>query len=182
MQSQTAKSVVLHDRGGEVMLQRNVGVNQKQASLSRCAFTLVELLVVLAIIAIMVGLLLPAVQAAHEVARRVQCQNNLHQIGLALHNYHGAFRRSPPQRTRNGFHGGAIFTLSYIDNQNVRDAYRMSYRWNSPQNADGRWAASNDYAHWGSVGSVSDGRADQITDFLSWFDERMGAGRFSRCV
>jgi len=159
------------------VLQRTVDVNLKQASSSRCAFTLVELLVVLAIIAIMVGLLLPAVQADREAARRVQCQNNLHQIGLALHNYHGAFRRFPPQRTRNGFHGWAIFTLPHIENQNVRDVYRMSYRWNAPQNvdavyamvptfqcpssrlsgtgrthvADGRWAASNDYAPIGAV-------------------------------
>ena len=103
-------------------------------------FTLVELLVVLAIIAILVGLLLPAVQAAREAARRVQCKNNLHQIGLALHNYHGAFRRFPPQRTRNGFHGWAIFTLPYIENQNVREAYRMTYRWSSPQNAEAVYA------------------------------------------
>lgn len=61
----------------------------------RSAFTLVELLVVIAIIGILVGLLLPAVQAAREAARRVSCQNNLHQIGVALHNYHSAFRQLP---------------------------------------------------------------------------------------
>ncbi len=71
-------------------------ISQKVGRAAHSGFTLVELLVVIAIIGILVGLLLPAVQAAREAARRMQCSNNILQVGVALHNYEMAHRKLPP--------------------------------------------------------------------------------------
>jgi prepilin-type N-terminal cleavage/methylation domain-containing protein/prepilin-type processing-associated H-X9-DG protein len=102
----------------------------------RPGFTLIELLVAIAIISVLIALLLPAVQAAREAARRVQCVNNLKQIGLALHNYHEANQTFPPgaidtrlvtgSTIANGGFGVLARLLPYLEQSALYDAQNFS--------------------------------------------------------
>lgn len=92
--------------------------------LPRRGFTLIELLVVIAIIGTLVALLLPAVQAAREAARRAQCSNNVRQLGLALHNFYSAFDGFPTT-TVNPTHNWGAQLLPYFEQGNLFNAYNM---------------------------------------------------------
>ncbi|MCP4508676.1 MAG: DUF1559 domain-containing protein, partial [Fuerstiella sp.] len=99
-------------------------MRQRHRAFHRHGFTLIELLVVIAIIAILIALLLPAVQQAREAARRTQCNNNLKQIGLALHNYHDVHKTFPPGWVDQTFGtssnwGWAVYLLPQIEQANL---------------------------------------------------------------
>ncbi|WP_430438369.1 DUF1559 domain-containing protein [Neorhodopirellula lusitana] len=109
----------------------------------RSAFTLVELLVVIAIIGVLVGLLLPAVQAAREAMRRASCQNNLHQIGLGLHNYHAAFGKFPPgaievrPQVANGKqYAWSAFILPHLEQAALAERIDFNRPFDDPANLD----------------------------------------------
>jgi prepilin-type N-terminal cleavage/methylation domain-containing protein/prepilin-type processing-associated H-X9-DG protein len=102
----------------------------------RSGFTLVELLVVIAIIAVLVALLLPAVQNAREAARRSQCQNNMKQLGLAIHNFHDTYKylpvaTRPPVNAAKRI-GTITRLLPYLDQPGLWSAYNQSANWDDP--------------------------------------------------
>ena len=106
----------------------------------RAAFTLVELLVVIAIIGVLVALLLPAVQSAREAARRMQCTNNLKQLGLSLHNHHDTnlvFPASQDEATTPAgvdvVHSWVPRILPFIEQQALLEKYRFDKNWLSSE-------------------------------------------------
>jgi prepilin-type N-terminal cleavage/methylation domain-containing protein/prepilin-type processing-associated H-X9-DG protein len=105
---------------------------------ARAGFTLIELLVVIAIIALLVALTIPAVQLAREAARRSQCQNNLKQLGVAIHNFHDSKRKLPSsiRPTAASTVRVGVFTqlLPFVDEKSLWDSYNTSVNWSDATN------------------------------------------------
>ncbi len=110
----------------------------------RTAFTLVELLVVIAIIGILVALLLPAIQAAREAARRTQCTNQIKQVATAMHNYHDTYKKLPAYQYHvsgvNSWQGHGPFTmiLPYMEQQPLYDQVDFTRAWDHGNNQNVR--------------------------------------------
>lgn len=136
----------------------------------REGFTLVELLVVIAIIGILVGLLLPAVQSAREAARRMQCQNNIKQLGLAAHNFESSNKKFPPGLsvpTQNGLVNQAWLALEWDQHSGVGHLVHLMPFIEQTSIFNGVSAASNMNPDTNGVGAVS-GTPQQLMNRYWW--------------
>lgn len=109
-----------------MMLSNSKVFNMRAAKIG---FTLVELLVTIAIIGILVGMLLPAVQIVRESARRASCLNNLRQVGLAVENFHGSRGKLPPARGADEFLAWPVYLMPELEQANLYDQYDFTRRY-----------------------------------------------------
>lgn len=152
---------------------RIFSMRRSSKAITRGGFTLVELLVVIAIIGVLVGLLLPAVQAAREAARRMQCSNNLKQLGLSFHNHHDVYKALPPLQISDQWATWAVLILPFIEQSTSYNRWDLKHRYHHQVPTA---AADFPIFHCPSRSSVAAGRVGDTRIFPSCSSLPSGAG------
>ena len=159
---------------------KNVKLTKPEGGGNPSAFTLVELLVVIAIIGILIALLLPAVQAAREAARRMQCTNNLKQVGLAVHNFHDSMRGLPPICIKEYNWTWTVLLMPYMEQQQTYDRLmsitRVSPTGGASNDKMNVFMASAEDDYINQIKEIWDGGTTYVTNALSAQDRRGVAG------